>query len=85
VGDLPADAFEAPMPAGPRRPELIWQSRLRKPPLSRRTFPASVKVASVPDRPRRSWRRQAWNTLWLFPITIGAVAARKFVDQYPSG
>jgi hypothetical protein len=35
--------------------------------------------------PYRRGERWAWFALWLFPITIGAVAARMLVDQYPAG
>jgi hypothetical protein len=35
--------------------------------------------------PYRRGERWAWYALWLFPITIGAVAARMLVDQYSTG
>jgi hypothetical protein len=35
--------------------------------------------------PYRRGERWAWYALWLFPITIGAVAARMLVDQYSAG
>jgi hypothetical protein len=35
--------------------------------------------------PYRRGERWAWYALWLIPITIGAVAVRMLVDQYPAG
>jgi hypothetical protein len=35
--------------------------------------------------PYRRGERWAWYGLWLFPLTIGAIAARMLVDQYPAG
>ena len=39
-------------------------------------------VAAIPYRRGERW---AWYALWLFPITIGAVAARMLIDQYRPG
>lgn len=35
--------------------------------------------------PYRRGERWAWYALWLFPVTVGGVAARMLVDQYPAG
>jgi hypothetical protein len=35
--------------------------------------------------PYRRGERWAWYAMWLFPLTIGAIAARMLVDQYPAG
>jgi hypothetical protein len=42
----------------------------------------AVLVSLIPYRRGERW---AWYALWLFPITIGAVAARMLVDQYSTG
>jgi hypothetical protein len=42
-------------------------------------------AAVVSLLPFRRGERWAWYALWLFPITIGAVAARQLIDQYPPG
>jgi hypothetical protein len=42
-------------------------------------------TAVVSALPYRRGERWAWYALWLFPITIGAVAARQLIDQYPPG
>jgi hypothetical protein len=39
----------------------------------------AVVLAVVPFRRGERW---AWYALWLFPTTIGAVAARMLIDQY---
>jgi hypothetical protein len=39
-------------------------------------------ISAIPYRHGERW---AWYALWLFPVTIGAVAARMVVDQYPAG
>ena len=44
-----------------------------------------VLAAATALVPYRRGERWAWYALWLFPITIGAVAARMVVDQYPAG
>jgi hypothetical protein len=33
----------------------------------------------------RHGERWAWFALWMFPVTIGAVAIRMLIDQYPAG
>jgi hypothetical protein len=42
-------------------------------------------AAVVSIIPYRLGERWAWYALWLFPATIGGVAARMLVDQYPAG
>jgi hypothetical protein len=42
-------------------------------------------AAVVSVIPYRHGERWAWYALWLFPVTIGVVAARMLVDQYPAG
>lgn len=42
-------------------------------------------AALVSVIPFRRGERWAWYALWLFPITIGAVATRQLIDQYPPG
>ncbi len=42
-------------------------------------------AAVVAVLPFRRGERWAWYALWIFPITIGAVAARQLIDQYPAG
>jgi hypothetical protein len=42
----------------------------------------AVVVSTIPFRRGARW---AWSALWLVPITIGAVAVRMLVDQYPAG
>jgi hypothetical protein len=42
-------------------------------------------AAVVSVMPYRRGERWAWYALWLFPITIGAIAARMLIDQYPAG
>jgi hypothetical protein len=42
----------------------------------------AVLVSLIPYRRGERW---AWYALWVFPITIGAVAARMLVDQYSTG
>jgi hypothetical protein len=42
-------------------------------------------AAVVSVIPYRRGERWAWYALWLFPVTIGGVAARMLVDQYPAG
>jgi hypothetical protein len=42
-------------------------------------------AAVVSVIPYRRGERWAWSALWLFPVTIGAVAARQLIDQYPAG
>lgn len=42
-------------------------------------------AAAVSVLPFRRGERWAWYALWVFPITIGAVAARQLIDQYPAG
>jgi hypothetical protein len=39
-------------------------------------------VSAIPYRRGERW---AWCSLWLFPITFGAVAGRQLIDQYPAG
>jgi hypothetical protein len=38
-------------------------------------------ISIIPYRRGEAW---AWYALWLFPITIGAVAVRQLIDQYPA-
>jgi hypothetical protein len=42
----------------------------------------AVVVSSIPYRRGARW---AWYALWLLPITIGAVAVRMLMNQYPAG
>lgn len=42
-------------------------------------------AAVVSVIPYRRGERWAWHALWLFPVTIGGVAARMLIDQYPAG
>jgi hypothetical protein len=42
-------------------------------------------AAVVSVIPYRRGERWAWSALWLFPVTIGAVAARQLIEQYPAG
>ena len=42
-------------------------------------------AAVVSIIPYRLGERWAWYALWLFPVTIGGVAARMLIDQYPAG
>ena len=42
-------------------------------------------TAVVSVIPLRRGERWAWYALWLFPITIGAVAAHQLIDHYPPG
>jgi hypothetical protein len=42
-------------------------------------------AAVVSVIPYRRGERWAWYALWLFPVTIGGVAARMLIDQYPAG
>jgi hypothetical protein len=42
-------------------------------------------TAVVSVSPYRRGERWAWYALWLFPLTIGVIAARMLVDQYPAG
>lgn len=42
-------------------------------------------AAVVSVIPYRDGQRWAWYALWLYPVTVGAVAARMLVDQYPTG
>jgi len=39
-------------------------------------------VSAIPYRRGERW---AWYSLWLFPITFGAVAGRQLIDHYPAG
>lgn len=45
----------------------------------------SLLAAVVSVIPYRLGERWAWYALWLFPVTIGGVAARMLIDQYPAG
>jgi hypothetical protein len=42
-------------------------------------------AAVVSVIPYRRGERWAWYALWLFPVTIGGIAARMLIDQYPAG
>ena len=42
-------------------------------------------AAVVSVIPYRRGERWAWYALWLFPVTVGGVAARMLIDQYPAG
>jgi hypothetical protein len=42
-------------------------------------------AAVVSVIPYRLGDRWAWYALWLFPVTVGGVAARMLIDQYPAG
>jgi hypothetical protein len=42
-------------------------------------------AAVVSVIPYRRGERWAWYALWLLPVTIGGVAARMLIDQYPTG
>jgi hypothetical protein len=42
-------------------------------------------AAVVSVIPYRRGERWAWYALWLFPVTIGAIAVRMLIDQYPAG
>jgi len=42
-------------------------------------------AAVVSVIPYRLGERWSWYALWLFPVTIGGVAARMLIDQYPAG
>jgi hypothetical protein len=42
-------------------------------------------AAVVSVIPYRRGERWAWCALWLFPVTIGGVATRMLIDQYPAG
>jgi len=42
----------------------------------------AVAVSVIPYRRGERW---AWYALWLFPVTIGGVAARMLIEQYTAG